>query len=113
MIKLGNPFSTIEDSDVTEVVRRLVAELGPQAIYLFGSQVVGVPGRDSDLDLMVIVINVATAQELNRRGYACLRGIDVPVELHFSSQTRFNRFADVFGSLQYDIKHKGVLVHAA
>ena len=43
-------------SDVRkEVVRRLVDEFHPEAIYLFGSHAWGKPTADSDLDLLVIV----------------------------------------------------------
>ena len=38
-----------------EVIRRLVDEFQPEAIYLFGSSAWGKPNQDSDMDLLVIV----------------------------------------------------------
>jgi predicted nucleotidyltransferase len=113
MTKLANPFSTITEHDLTEVVRRLVSELSPQAIYLFGSHVTGVPDADSDVDLMVLVDDGSPTHDYHRRGYACLHGTGWPIELHVSSRARFERFADVFGSLQHEIRRKGVLLYAS
>ena len=39
---------------VQEIVRRVVAEYGPQKIILFGSYAYGEPNEDSDIDLLII-----------------------------------------------------------
>ena len=39
---------------IHEIVRRLVAEVGPQEIILFGSHAYGEPHADSDIDLLII-----------------------------------------------------------
>ena len=113
MANVANPFRTIREQDLEEAVRRLVREFRPQAIYLFGSQVTGVPDRHSDVDIMVLVEDDSPTHEYYRRGYQCLRGLHVPIELHIASRSRFERFAGVFGSLQHEIQRKGVLLHAA
>ena len=102
----------ISQEQLDEIVRRLMSALAPQQIILFGSYATGVPGRDSDVDLMVLVDDEIAAPEHYRRAYACLRGLNLPVELHVSSRSRFERYADVFGSLQYEIRRKGILLYA-
>ena len=39
---------------IQEIVRRLVADLRPHAIILFGSHAYGEPDADSDIDLLII-----------------------------------------------------------
>lgn len=41
---------------IQEIVRRLVAEYAPQKIILFGSYAYGQPGKDSDIDLLIIKV---------------------------------------------------------
>ncbi|MDH3599850.1 MAG: nucleotidyltransferase domain-containing protein [Candidatus Tectomicrobia bacterium] len=48
-------FSPVTEEVLGEIVRRLVSELHPQKIILFGSYVYGIPSPDSDVDLLVIL----------------------------------------------------------
>ena len=48
-------FSPVTEEGLGEIVRRLVSELAPQKIVLFGSYVYGNPSPDSDVDLLVIL----------------------------------------------------------
>jgi predicted nucleotidyltransferase len=47
-----------DSQDVRDVIQRvlkkLIAEYAPQKVILFGSHVYGSPGRDSDIDLLII-----------------------------------------------------------
>jgi predicted nucleotidyltransferase len=103
----------ISDDRLAEVVRRLVAAVSPRAIYLFGSHVSGLAARDSDIDVMVILEDGPPKTDDFKQGYAALHGLGLPVELHFASRARFERFAEVIGSLSHEIHRKGVLLYAA
>jgi predicted nucleotidyltransferase len=109
----GREPTGIAEEQLTEIVRRLVAALSPRAIYLFGSQLYGTPTRDSDIDIMVVVDDPTPGVELHQRGYECLRGLGLPVELHICGSARFNSWAQVVGTLQREIKQKGRLLYAA
>jgi predicted nucleotidyltransferase len=39
---------------IQSILRKLIAEYAPQKVILFGSHVYGSPGRDSDIDLLII-----------------------------------------------------------
>ena len=81
---------------------------------LFGSHAHGKPRPDSDVDIMVIVSDHAPNRyELSRRAYAALGDTDLPVELHFSRVTQFERFSTVVGSLQREVKQQGRILYAA
>jgi predicted nucleotidyltransferase len=112
-MKPANPFSTLTETSLEEIVRRLVPALHPRLVYLFGSHARGVPHPDSDIDLMIITDSDDSHVELYRLGRQALRGAGLPVELHFSTAQGFNRYADVFGSFQHEVKRKGILIYAA
>ena len=112
MKSLSDTRSHLTDDRLAEIVRRLVAAFSPRAIYLFGSQVSGLACRDSDVDVMVVLEEAPPQANLFQLGYAALRGLGLPVELHFATRARFERFADVFGSLPNEIRRKGVLLYA-
>lgn len=97
-----------------EVTRRLVDALHPRAIYLFGSHLYGTPRVDSDIDLLVVLGDeVTSAWDQRKRAYEALHGLGLPVELHFVTAERFERFRDVVGSLQREVHQKGRVLYAA
>jgi len=104
----------IPQEQLGEIVRRLVDAVSPLQIILFGSYLYGRPTEDSDLDLMVIVDDEGPDRfELSKRAYASLRGINIPIELHFCRVSTFRRFGAVVGSIQREVKERGRLVYAA
>ncbi|GJQ26404.1 MAG: hypothetical protein HBSAPP02_14360 [Phycisphaerae bacterium] len=108
-----NPHNKLSDETLTIAVRRLVEALSPRAIYLFGSHARGVPRTGSDVDLMVLLESDCISGDDYRKAYAAVRPSGLPIELHFSTQERFNRYADVFGSFQHEIRQKGIRLYAA
>lgn len=48
-------FSPVTEEVLGEIIRRLVSEIHPRKIILFGSYVYGNPSTDSDVDLLVIL----------------------------------------------------------
>lgn len=49
---MGHPLD--KRSVIRAVTQKLVDEYGPRKVILFGSHAYGTPGRDSDLDLLII-----------------------------------------------------------
>lgn len=102
------------DPQVDEIVRRIVREFSPRAIYLFGSHTYGQPTAESDLDVLVVVpTDPPPVTELSQRGYATLRDLSTPVELHFWGESTFTRWATVPASLPHIVKSRGRLLYAA
>jgi uncharacterized protein len=65
-----------------EIVRRLCDALQPERIYLFGSCAYGTPGRDSDVDLLVVVPR--SDMDFFERGVVArraLRRLGVPIDV--------------------------------
>ncbi len=104
----------IMDPLLAEVVRRLVGELQPERIYLFGSRARGDATEDSDYDLMVIV--TASDQPGYRRAqraYGALWGTGAAVDVLVWTRREFERQAPVVASLPAAILREGKLLYAA
>ncbi len=104
----------VEQDQLREIVDRLVTALQPRAIYLFGSHAYGTPTPHSDVDVLVVVPDGApSGVALAKRGYPCVYDLGVPVELHFVTESRFERYRDVTGSLSREVARRGRLLFAA
>ncbi len=104
----------ITQAQLDEIVRRLVEALSPRCIYLFGSQLYGAPTLDSDVDLLILLHDEElAAEDQDERGYRCLRGLFLPIELHFHGEHEFKRRATVPGSFEHEVLSKGRSLYAA
>jgi predicted nucleotidyltransferase len=100
-------------TDLTaEINRRLVAEFDPDQIILFGSHAWGMPGEDSDVDLLVIVPDTDERPSARAaRGHRCLRGIPLPMDLIVKSRGEMARSARVSASLEAEILDRGKVLY--
>ena len=95
-----------------EVVRRLVEEFHPEAIYLFGSHARGKPDANSDMDLLVI-IEKSSQKPIQRaiRAQRSLRGLKVPVDILVKTRKEFEKYTSVKASLEAQIAREGKLLY--
>ena len=116
------PFNVIEiqetmmsklTPDLTaEINRRLVAEFDPDQIILFGSHAWGMPGQDSDVDLLVIVPETDERPTTRAvRAHRCLRGMPLPMDLIVRSRDEMARSARVSTSLEAEILDRGKVLY--
>ncbi len=97
---------------LSEIVARLRDALQPERIHLFGSQAYGEPHEASDVDLMVVLPGpVPRTSECYGKGHASLRGLHVPVELHFVSAAGFEWRKAATGSLEREVAERGRVVY--
>jgi predicted nucleotidyltransferase len=109
------PASARADEQVlAEMVRRLVDELRPQRIYLFGSRARGDAQFDSDYDLMVVVNErVGGPYEMERRARWALLGLRVPVDIVVMTTDYYEWMLGAAASLPATVQREGRLVYAA
>jgi predicted nucleotidyltransferase len=95
-----------------EMTRRLVAELQPRQIYLFGSHAWGQPHEDSDVDLFVIVPDGAQSRtERELRARRCLRDLRIPKDVLVQTQSEVDRASRVYASLENEILERGIRLY--
>lgn len=103
---------TVTDAVLDEMVDRLVTELRPEQIILFGSRAWGTPHEDSDVDLLVIVPDgedVGHKQAVRARH--ALHGLDVPVDILLKTRSQFDRRRTFRATLDAEIKERGVVLY--
>lgn len=102
------------DGKLAEMVRRLVAALAPERIYLFGSQARGEAGPDSDYDLMVVVPDSDLAgYKRDQLAYRALLGLEVAKDVMVWTKEEFDRRVHLPASFPATIVREGRLVYAA
>ena len=103
---------TISDELLRELTRRLVTELQPEQIILFGSHAWGTPDEDSDIDLLVIVptSDLSPAQRATR-AYRSLRGLLAPVDVLVKTRAEVERYRHVRASLESEILERGRVLY--
>ena len=99
---------------ITEVVRRLREAYQPERIYLFGSVARGDMSVDSDIDILLVVPDDASAEHRSGRiGYEILWGLPMAVDVVVWTHSAFDRRARVPSSLPATVLREGKLLHAA
>ncbi|MCC7106625.1 MAG: nucleotidyltransferase domain-containing protein [Chloroflexi bacterium] len=97
-----------------EAVERLVKELRPERIYLFGSRARGDWREDSDYDVMVLVdYDVERPHRLEQQAYRALHGLRLPIEVVVMGRARFEYLSKAAASLPATVEREGRLLYAA
>ena len=95
-----------------EAVRRLVATLQPEKIYLYGSHAYGQPHKDSDIDLLIVVAE--SAQPTRKKAveaYRALRGLLLPAEIKVVTRAEFERRGKWLSSIERVAVEKGRMLY--
>lgn len=105
-------MKTIDPALLKEAVRRIVAVLQPEVIYLYGSHAYGQPHEDSDVDLLIVV---GDSSPLPRKSaieaYSALRGPFLPVEVKVVTRAEFERRAEWLSSIERVVRRKGKVLY--
>jgi len=87
-----------------EATRRLVAEMEPVHVYLFGSRARGNATPDSDYDFFVVVRSSEERPLMRaRRAYRALRGLGVSKDVVVTTIDRFDRMKGLESSLEHEV----------
>jgi predicted nucleotidyltransferase len=101
------PTELLED-----IVRRLVEDLHPERIILFGSHAYGEPDEMSDIDLLIVVSESDEPRHHRaRKAYGCLRGLTAPTELIVLTQQEIEQATRVPTSLVNRAVHQGRVLY--
>lgn len=96
-------------------VKKIIAKIRetslPETIYLFGSYAAGKTGENSDLDICVIKENFADKQQELVKIKKGLFGFDIPMDILLFNKESFSKRKNIWGSIQYEIFHKGIKVY--
>lgn len=99
---------------LSEMVRRLVAALRPERIYLFGSCARGEDTLDSDFDLLLVVpASSLPRYRRDQEAFRVLLGVGAPKDIVVFTREEFERKRKVVCSLPAMVEREGVLLYGA
>ena len=102
------------DPILAEIVRRLVRDLRPERIYLFGSRARGESGPDSDFDFLVVVpTSDLPGYKRDQMAFRSLRGVGVSKDVLVMTRGEFERKGRVVCSLAATVLREGRLLYVA
>jgi uncharacterized protein len=92
--------SSIDLAPLEPVMRRLVAELDPEEVWLFGSRAEGRAREHSDYDLLAVLPDDTPEARLDPIGaWQLVRGTGVPVDVVPCTRREFEEEKDEIDSL--------------
>ncbi|OGC04668.1 hypothetical protein A2276_01665 [candidate division WOR-1 bacterium RIFOXYA12_FULL_43_27] len=101
----------VTEEKVNQVVETIKKIVQPDQIYLFGSYVSGKTKENSDLDVCIIKDNVKDKHKELFMVRKELFDIGMPIDMLLLNKGLFHRRKDIWGTVQYEISHKGVKVY--
>jgi predicted nucleotidyltransferase len=104
-------ISTLTPSFLQEIVRRIVDTVDPARIILFGSYAYGIPHKDSDVDILVIM---ETDRPRHKRPAAinrALAGLLIPKDILVYTPGEIDDWKDVPQAFVTQVLKKGVVVY--
>ena len=79
---------------LNELIRRICQVTQPRRILLFGSAVRDQIGKDSDVDLLVIVRGLVHRRALAQEIYRNLHGVSLPVDVIVATEEDVEQYGD-------------------
>lgn len=107
------PAPSVEDPVVRRLVERVVAEVDPLRVVLFGSRAAGTARPDSDVDLLVVVPDGSRPLSVMRRLYERVRDVGVAVDYVAATPSQLERYGDSVGYIYREALVHGREVYAA
>ncbi len=107
------PGGTAVESSIRQIVERIVGQVHPLRIILFGSRARNEGGRESDVDLLVVVSEGTHRRETAHMLYRGLRGLPVPVDVLVVTERDLERHKDNPGLIYRTILREGKELYAA
>ncbi len=101
--------------DEIEIIKqKLIEQVNPICIYLFGSFANGTAHADSDFDFYIIVDdNEKDLHAVATSAYKAIRGVKQrPVDILVGTKSRFDERKDQF-AIENEVFHKGILIYEA
>ena len=102
---------TLSDSEVAEIVRRVLTVVRPARLILFGSAATGTMTPDSDVDLLVVLdeVNEPHAQAVSVRN--ALAGLPFSFDVIVMTRERFEETRGVIGGVAWPAARHGKVIY--
>lgn len=89
----------VDETLLSEVVRRILNVAQPEKIILFGSAAAGSMNRDSDIDLLVLEREPQNTRSQSVRIGDALRGLGLPFDVVVMATGKFEETRNLIGGI--------------
>ncbi len=104
----------MRDSETIEyLVRRIVEESAPLRVMIFGSSARGDSGKDSDIDILVVMPDGIHRRHTAQKLYRNIRDAKVPFDILVATPADLEKYKDNPGLIYHTIMLEGETVYAA
>lgn len=103
----------VSDERMQELVKRIVDEVHPVKVILFGSTARGEARQDSDIDVLVVVPDGTHRRKSAQRIYRRLIGFKIPVDVVVATVSDIEKYGDSFGLVYREALKDGRELYAA
>lgn len=100
----------VELNEIRELADRIAREFDPERIILFGSHAYGTPGKDSDVDLMVVLSFEGSGFRQAVSILNCVRP-DFPIDLIAKRAQDVERRYNEYDPLIRDVVDNGTVLY--
>jgi len=104
---------SLDQSLVDEIVRRVVEIAHPDRIVLFGSHARGEAGEGSDVDLLVVMPEVASRRQAILRIREALVPLGISVDVLVASGADYAKWSEAPSTTLYWAKREGEVLYEA
>jgi predicted nucleotidyltransferase len=103
----------VDQTLISEIVRRILSVAQPDKIILFGSAVVGNMTRDSDIDLLIVEPAPGNQRTESVRLRRQLSDLGFPFDVIVISKEWFEESKNVIGGIAYPANKYGKVIYEA
>lgn len=101
-----------DPSVLEDATRRLVAELRPEKVYLFGSRARGDAAADGDYDFLVVLPSSGDSPfRRSQRAHRALSDLGVSKDVVIVTPERFEAMKGLESSLEHEVATEGRLLY--
>lgn len=94
-----------------DIKNKVVPEVSPEKIYLFGSYAMNSYNSESDIDLFFVVNNSDSLRKIQRKISSLLKDRLIPIDIIVYSQEKMEKHKNIIGTLPYRINQEGELIY--
>jgi len=101
----------VDETLLSEIVRRVLTVAHPDRIILFGSAATGEMTKDSDIDLLVVAPAPKNRHEERLKIADAIGDIEYPVDVTIIASERFEATKDIIGGIAYPAHKYGRVLY--
>jgi predicted nucleotidyltransferase len=94
-----------------DIKNKVVPEVSPEKIYLFGSYATNSYNSESDIDLFFVIDYNGSLKKIQRKISSLLKDRPIPIDIIVYSKEKMEKHKNIIGTLPYRISQEGELIY--